>query len=445
MHDMDGNGMKDIQTIFQDPYSIIYLLPYSLDTIINSRQQKLDDLYLLKSIIALSNTALKEFLGNNIRAFDAQVGENLCQIRAYMSLQLAEKWLMNQDRSAKLSNILSQIITYEKRIDQVIYEWETAIRQFTRFNRSLDGNEDFLSFLERTELYLTLDKDIIFIISCYFLTYFNIKHENTPVAINIEFVMRDFHISKNKAKRLTRKLQIIICKLGCDFIVDIAHNLPNKKELSALLPFLSQVADESRMVLPCFTVTEIILHHCLATKIPLLFIVNRKGSIAKKSEIIYFLLVADANERRFVLVATDNHLHQYCLVVLGDMYLDQLNNEESIREYANRFIQLNPLKILLANTASHPQYSGIRLLQLRNDPFLQTPMLFNQESRLIHERNLVSLREFSRKYGCSKDKPSTFFLRHVYASIVGNEKDSLDREHGFFVHDAFHLLDTKLQ
>lgn len=41
----------------------------------------------------------------------------------------------------------------------------------------------------------------MFIIICYFLTYFSIRDEGLPVAIDLELIAQKFNISKYKAKK----------------------------------------------------------------------------------------------------------------------------------------------------------------------------------------------------------------------------------------------------
>ena len=75
--------MSLVCTVSKEPLSIVSLLPYTEDSQLIDKQQKLADLYLLREIVNIALQALPSFLNADIKAFDAQLGENLCQIRAY--------------------------------------------------------------------------------------------------------------------------------------------------------------------------------------------------------------------------------------------------------------------------------------------------------------------------------------------------------------------------
>jgi hypothetical protein len=64
---------------------------------------------LIQTIILVSIVALKHFLKENLTEFDAQVGENLCQIRAYKNLKVAERWL-DIEKNRKDSNKLFEFL-----------------------------------------------------------------------------------------------------------------------------------------------------------------------------------------------------------------------------------------------------------------------------------------------------------------------------------------------
>ena len=87
----------------EDNYTLLSLLPYAPNAELLSKHQKIDDLYFIKSVIDFSLTALEAFLLGHLAHFDAQVGENLCQIRAYKVIQLAKKMAFNIKRACQSS------------------------------------------------------------------------------------------------------------------------------------------------------------------------------------------------------------------------------------------------------------------------------------------------------------------------------------------------------
>lgn len=421
--------MKNKPSLFATPCNILVLLPHSDNAALVNKHQKLDDLYLIRSVVDFSTRALELFITGNLLAFDPQVGENLCQIRAYKIIHLSKQWLCSTKRIAELLQEIERFKSYKHTIEKVINEWENALKQVATYSNSLDAVEKTSQFLSRHQLLFPLHEELAFIIACYFLTHFSIRKDNIPIAVNLEHIVREFHISKYRAKRLTHRYQQLICELGCEFILKIAQELPIQLGYADILPKLCQIADENRMVLPCYPVSEIIFYHSIQQKIPVLLIVKRiNQSSAIHSDLVYFLLLGQEESTDYDLVSCNPYLAEHCLIVTGEMLHD---NHESIRHYIHRVLRENPLKIILANTASHPQYSGKRLEALRSDPFSLIP---NNALMTRHARNLTHLRFFALEAGCSKEKQTLFFLRHIY---VNKLKDEITQLHTQYPGEAF--------
>lgn len=424
--------------ILDEKHNILSLLPYSENAQLVNKQQKLDDLYFIKAVVDFSIIALKQFMAGNLVFFDAQVGENLCQIRACKILYLAKKWLYIPSSKEEFSKEIKLFKDYKSKLEFIIFEWENAIKHSTAFNKNLDGTENISDFFTRHDLLLDLSDDFIFIITCCFLTHFNIRDNNIPVAINLEYISREFHISKYRSKRLTHKYQQLICKLGCNFIMNIANQLPSQHRFMEILPALYQVADEDRTVLPCYTVSEIILYHNQKEKIPILFIVHQltNSEFQHKQQIIYFLFTCDNEQKDWLLTPCSSYLSDHCMIVTGEVIHQPNKTHETTKQYVTRILEEGPLKLILANTAIHPQYSGKKLSSWRENPF---PILMQECSSTIknqHENNLLTMQQFAVDYGCSKQNRSLFFLRHIYANSLEEEINNLEEHHKGLILDA---------
>jgi hypothetical protein len=333
-------------------FNILSLLPYSECAQLINKKQKLDDLYFFKSVIDFSIKGLEQFIQGHLSQFDAHVGENLCQIRAYKIISIWKSILNSAHLKNKFIEKINAIKKYQITLDNVISKWEEAIECTNSYNKELDEAEYMNSFLDKNNILLELDEEVVFVICCFFLTYFNIRSDNLPVAIDFAFISKELNISKYRAKRLTRKYQQTVCKLGCDFIVRISSELPTNSYYLEILPKFYQVSDEERTVLPCYIASEIIFHHSMKEKIPIFLCVNRKNSGSKEvKDIIYFLLVSKGEKDHFSLVPCEKYLTSYCMVILGDMEFDLL---EYPQKYALNFLEKDPLKLIFANTATHP-------------------------------------------------------------------------------------------
>jgi hypothetical protein len=425
----------------RQPYSILTLLPYSENSELLNRHQKLDDLYLIKSIVEMSVFALEGFINDNLTLFDAQVGENLCQIRACKTIALANKYsksLLLKSELLKDANIIKE---YKNKLEAVIVQWEDLIGHASSYDKSLDAREHIDIFINRHGLYLDLSEDVVYIISCYFLTHFSIRDEGIPSAMNLNYISRELHISKYRAKRLTHRYQVIICKLGCDFIIEIAGNLPSESGYSAMLPHLYRLSDENRTVLPCYITSEVIFNHNIKENVPVLFIVNQIDHLERMAgDCIYFTLLGNKNEFGYTLVSPLDYLSQFCMVVYGEVQLDKSDLNNSVRHYIDFVLTETPLKLILANTASHPQYSGKLLAEFKENSYL----ILGSENELnyknYHEEKLINMQQFARKNGCSKDRPTTFLLKYVYATRTKDEFNKLNEQYAGRLFNASELI-----
>ncbi|CEG57506.1 hypothetical protein [Legionella fallonii] len=437
--------MNKLIDIHDEEHNILSLLPYSVCAQLISKNQKLADLYFMKSIIDFSINALELFLAGKLMLFDAQVGENLCQIRAYKILNLAQKWLCSPIPKNQFSQEIELFRKHKEHLEHIIFEWENTIKHSKTYNKSLDSKENIGDFFARQKLLIPLQDDFIFIIVCYFLSHFNIRENQIPVAINLEYISREFHISKYRSKRLTHKYQQLICTLGCNFIIKIAHELPERYGFVNMLPTLYKTADEDRAVLPCYTVSEIILYHSIKEQLPILFVTHQLTEQKKHLQphkVIYFLLAKTQNNNEFSLVPTKNFLLDYCMVVSGEVHYKENSSIESPQEYINRVLWQTPLKLILANTASHPQYSGKKLEALRDNPFQCMELGHDVENIKMHEHNLINMQQFALTSGCTKQNPSLFFLRHIYSSSIQEEISQLEKNYTGPVLEAYQVINS---
>ncbi|MBA2651054.1 MAG: hypothetical protein H0U73_02095 [Tatlockia sp.] len=423
--------MKNCNTFQPEKFTILSLLHYMNNAQLTSKKQKMDDLYLTQKIVDLSIIALNFFLKEKLIAFDAQVGENLCQIRAYRILHLAKEWLHNPFMKLEFQKKIDTLIKYQAHLQNVVAEWEQAIQLSKSFNKNLDGHENITDFFARHDLAFDLNEEFIFIIACYFLTHFNIRdNNNIPVAINLKQIADELTISKHKAKRLSHHYQQLICQLGCEFIMQIASELPSNGHME-ILPSLYKIADENRAVLPCHIVSEILFHHAILEKIPVLLKVARFCANHSKpyDTVLFLLLGKKENKNQFSLIPCNQNCTQNCLVVSGEVHDKKGNARETTKNYITRFLKETPLKLILANTAIHPQYSGKCLEAFKDNPF-NTILL---DSKLVCSEkwgeNLALMQSFALNAGCSQQTPTTFFLRHVYANIIDNELNEVGSTH----------------
>lgn len=416
--------------------TIMSLLLCSPISELKDKKQKINELYLIQSVIHFSIKALEEFLAANLIAFDAQVGENLCQIRAYRILYLANKWFNSLILKNELIEAIASLKKVENYLEVVIDKWNEVIQASSSYNKELDAPETITIFMERHNLLISLKSDLIFVIISFFLTYFNVRDDGIPIAINIEQIAKEFNISKYRAKRLTHKYQQLICEMGSEFILNIFNEISSELDYETVLTHLYKIADEDRAVFPCYFVSEVIFKHCVLMNIPILLIVKCVDLKNKdNTDIIYFFLTSEMNKKKYHLADNGSSLSRFSMVVSGIMN----KQNETTYEYIHRIIE-DPVKLILANTANHPQYSGKKLEEFRQNPYI----LIDPGKPTINNYSeaFSVMKQYAVNEGCSKENQSTFFLKHIYANNLNNEINRLfDIYHGYII-DAYDFLNA---
>ncbi|KTC89178.1 hypothetical protein [Legionella drozanskii] len=417
-------------------YNFLTLLPYDENTQFINKQQKLDGLYLAQKVIASTVKALEAFLKGHLVAFDAQLGENLCQIRAYRLLHLARKWLHNPAYKSELQQQIEAVKVHQILLDKTILNWQQSIQLATTFDKNLDSKENIADFFARHELLFGLHEELVFMITCHFLTHFNIRVNNIPVAINLNQIADEYMISKHRAKRLSHYYQQIVCKLGCHFIMQIATELP-EHDYKEILPSLYKIADEGRAVLPCHLVSEVIFNHAILKKIPILLKIHRfcAAPSSHYDTILFNFLGNKKNEIQFTLMPCEEN-YEHCLVVSGEVLDEETGYRRSPIDYIAQVLDASPLKLILANTAIHPQYSGKQLAALRHNPFQALFLDSGKTSIEKREKELALMQKFALESGCSQQNPTLFFLKHIYANTFFNEINDLNSIHTGCAYEA---------
>lgn len=421
-----------------EKYNILSLLPYSEESQLINKNQKLADLYFIKSVVDISLMALENFIEGKLVLFDAQVGENLCQIRAFKIIELANKYLNSLEEKQEIIIEISHIKNYKNKLEEVIIQWENAVSHAFSYNKSLDAHETIGDFIERNDIGLDLKEDGLFIIACFFLAHFSFRDEGLPVAINLNFVSRELHVSKYKAKRLIHKHQVLVCEFGCKAIIAASKKMICNFGYFDILPQLCKISDESRAVLPCYLTSEVIFNYSIKERTPIALIVHRiNPSTEKVEDVIYFILVGNS-KNELELVPIEKYCNHNCIVVFCEVHLSQMKVTNSINSYIDLVLTESPMKLILANTASHPQYSGIQLEHLKDNPLLEIPVDFI-DSVNIHKDRLANMKLFALNEGCSKENPTKLFLKHVYASKISHEINRLEKTYLSCLYDAHKL------
>lgn len=412
------------------------LLPLYEHSQLISKDQKSKFLNLLYSITSLSLEGLRAFKNNDFNKFDAQIGENLCQIRAYHTAFLARKYL-DTENNCKFQNEIAALGEYQTKLENTINQWNDRVKHTSRYDKHLDAIESALEFLIRNNLLVELKDDIIYLAACYFLAHFSTKVNGILQSISLTRIAEELFISKSQAKKLVQTFQNTICKSGFNFACQILDDLPQLNHYKTLLPDLIKDSGDARLVLPCFAVSEIIFQHALFTQTPVLLTISRMGTYIPDTEVIYCLIVGD-HFGNPILTDYKKIQSNACVVIEAEVNYGLTKNIETIQEYTERLVLNNPIQALLANTAMHPQYAGKQLQYLADNPYMMIP---NSADKKIAEQSFHSMKEFAKNFGCHKEDPATLFMKHAYSDIIKNNIDHLKHSSNniYDVHEQLNL------
>ena len=430
--------------VLQESFTSLILLPQDYKSLLKGRKQKLDILKLMIQVNKLSIEAIKAFIDKKFQEFDAQVGENLCQIRAYKILLLSkDAAFSNKD----INLFLKDLILLKKRLENSFHLFENHFNKSTEYNHFLDKKETISDFFDRHNITCNLSHDFLFVIISFFLCKFSLRSENIPVAINYLKITKELEITKYAAKRIVHHYQTILTNLGCEFIFQISNevnfNNYNKNILSSLL----ELSDEDRYVLPCHEATAIILQHMIEKKSFLLISIDLKKSQSIKYKKINFLFHGNNKSNRFVLFDSNKDILENIspLLVHGEAECS-IDSEKQLFHFAEAFLEKGVRPILLGNTAMHPQYSGSRLISKRDNPFRELLISWSESQCTCKtelseikrlENQLLQHKEFALSKGCCKENSQLFFLKHIHCASYNHCKTNfLQLDDVLFINNA---------
>jgi hypothetical protein len=390
-------------------------LPQSKDTLLVDPKSLIRNLELMNRVLEHSIEALNYFLNNEFHKFDAQVGETLCQIRAYKLYLLANfKYKTNRNEIKENAiNIMDKKILICKKIKKLKDE-----KNKSRYNQNISLYELF----QNNELYFEISEDLYFIISCYILSKYNsLNEEGIPIAINQPKVMMGFDISRSLAKRFINNLQKNISSISCDFIIKITGEL---KELSMehkkILPLLKFTADEGRKALPCFEVTNVIVQHMRENDGEFVFLIHNANKKLINFPIFFKFINKEIEINNYSFINDNKKIY----VVFKGVTNHDIN--KSIKLFTDKLISKGLDTIILANSATHPQYSGKNLYHLREDPFANISANNDIESiqkiEYLREK-LHRYVKYSHEYGCEVNNSNLLFIQHIFCDSYQHIKE----------------------
>lgn len=396
-------------------YSLLDLLPYDKETRLTTIEMRIRVLRLLTFLYSSTEKAVNAIFTHQYDQFDAQVSENLCQIRAYQITQLIEQG--NGSEAPKWHALLERTRRLAEQSHQTLEKFLALSKMRpSHYAKEINLCVKIEDFVNGHELNLEISKAEYFVIQTHVLSRYKLvgEHEISH-GINYELICAEIGIaSKTFIRKFVHHFQRNISKQSCQFIFSLLHELNTDIFDMALLKALYKQDEVGRHVISCYEVTEIILNHALKKEKPVKLRITQISPSEKRE--IDFTLKGSPSGRHFTL---SNELSDQDIApLLFRGYVEYQNTiHESREQYIERFLSVGFENVILCNMAQHPQYSGILLDQMKYNPYLHIETdeitqsyqdrLKNAEARFLKDKFL------SKQYGCAQENPSLFLLTHV--------------------------------
>lgn len=397
-------------------FNIINLLPHDPDIQVKDITFKLRYIKLFRLVLKASKNALICFKNKELFMFDAQVGETLCQIRAYKIAKLSNNYRFE----AELDAVIIALVQAELKLKKAEQELNGLIN-IHKNKRPVWVKEvnSLISLLKEKDAYFSFSEEIFYLFLSYFLCLYNVRdEEGIPFTIDYEKIVKDFDVSPSYSKKIVQYYQKMISQLSCDFVFNLLDDIEEKDSLKKVLPSLCLLSDEGRKALPCYAVTEIILLHAIKSKINIVMYVK---SLNNEQSLV--LTFRGSSEYELELLDLNScNSDEPCLVFYGVS-----KDFSSLHEhnFLNDLLNIGIKSLILYNNAFHPQYSGKTLSYLSQNPF---KVLMNEGGAKLSKEfmdnlhllsaELDAMKEMAKSVSCTALDQNMFLLKHIFCDTV---------------------------
>lgn len=402
------------------------LLYQSPDSFLVNRETKLKILQMLKFLVSEMIDASTSFYFNNkLNEFDPHVGDTLCQIRAYM-------FCLMRSRPGSYLNQLKQEINnldvFLKKIENKILKFKTLKEENTKYSSELDLKEKISDFLKRNEIMFHFSYDALLLMQARMLSRYSKTDEfGISRGVDYEKLCGITNFSKNLAKRLMHNFQANLAKNSLIFIRKLLTETMSFRGIEEVVSHLQFEDSDNRQVLPCYLVTKIILEHALMHKYPVL--VRFECWNHREAPANLFLFVpSDQGSYELRQDLSTEYLNTPCIVVSG--YASNRYTNRVLYDFSKKieiFKKTNLIKVLLANMATHPQYSAREFENISHNPYEQVlknilHLKDNMDFIALH-KEFLDMKLWGEQNGCSMENSSLFLVKHIFCDYPKHQLD----------------------
>lgn len=346
------------------------------------------------------------FVEKNLLKFDAHVGENSCQIRAIFLIELSSKY-----NNTNLNFYKNHVSSIKKNLEQI--KNRISIVSTGSYRRSFDKKFVTLNnYLSDLELLYEFSYDIYILCISYFLTKYRGFDKNENIYITYKLIL---NFPKNIFRKIVHIYQIELSKYSVNYIKNIASGFMLRESVNLLV----ERDDDGRFVLPCFLINKIIMMRLADLKINIAFFV--RDVIEKtycyifeyhcqKSRYVYTnnLPLSESKKQSYVIHVTAGLEHRFLKMMIKNLQL----------EY---FIDLK--------MAIHPQYGGLKLRALKNNPYRHSGASIGMQTL---QRIYVNHKINSRQLLNCQQSYNLLNIKHMFADSIINQIN-MSKNNAFYI------------
>lgn len=355
-------------------------------------------------------SAIENLQEKNLEKFDGLVGENACQIRAIRIALIA-------------SNNLDDLDHLYKKIAIVLGKVEKLL--FDSINSLMKDGCSLKEAFEVNELDVQLTAEQSFVIKSYLLAEMR-ECDSDPEFIPSLFKMEKSvpskmqqlfpHISYTFLSRLANKLKKLLAASSVHFVRKTAFNLQDKNLVNMVSQDFS-LEHNGWPCLPMFWSYKTLLSLAQNESMPLIlhvkFLSEEGHGYRVVDEEFLFFKPCQKTGAYLETDPTERDLNSAACVIQGISYLKERRRLPCKVSWKEAITSHSIIDIILAGAADHRQYPDANVkIAVQDDEF-------------------DSYKVMAEKNGFSLNNPTTFFIQHVYASIVAQKMSSCSDANNF--------------
>ncbi len=396
--------------------SLLTLFPYDDNHELNSCKQKLRVLNTIKFYYQSILNAIESFLSKKTYNFDAQVSENLCQIRALQLIMFYDEY---SEHIKQLTEFQVTTIKKHRVCDDFITLCENFLSRKVKDVHSIVSQPVKLNeFIEVADLNIPLSEMAAFLLHAYILSRYKLVGQyHISSGINYPKLCEELKISsKTYAKKIAHTLQRSLSKLSLELVLELAAKDNSQYLLQQTLNHLKLSDEVGRAMLPCYEATKVILDKLLYERKAIKVVAHRIAQT--ETDKVSFILESSLNKMDFSIPVEDREtLTEEPIAMFIGVVRYNSNTLESQKNYIKRFLTVGFRQVILFNMAQHDQYAGLVDSKKKSNPYLDA-MPEVQELEIKKHMSSLEMAYLRDRYlsgcvSCAKKSPYLFLLTHA--------------------------------